>query len=113
MPQTTKTETSQATKGTKVGVVESDKRTRTRTVVLGYFSKHAKYGKYVRQRTVLQVHDEAGESHTGDVVEVAPCRPVSKSKSWKLVRVVEKRADVAAALASAKTVAAVEAVTKK
>jgi len=61
----------------------------------------------------LQVDDPEGASKTGDVVEVAPCRPVSKSKSWKLVRVVEKRADVAAAVASAKTVAQVESVSKK
>lgn len=111
MPQSTQSQA--VTKGTKVGVVESDKRTNTRTVVLGYFSKHPKYGKYVRQRTVLQVHDEANASRTGDVVEVSPCRPVSKTKSWKLVRIVEKRADVAAALESAKSVAQAESVSKK
>jgi ribosomal protein S17 len=51
------------------------------------------------------VHDEKNESSNGDRVEVAQCRPVSKTKTWKLVRIVERRADIAAALASAKAVA--------
>ncbi len=95
-------------KGTRVGVVESDKRHQTRKVVVNYMSQHPKYGKYIRQRTVLQVHDEVNASKTGDVVEVAPCRPVSKSKTWTLVRVVEQRSDQAAAVASAKTLAVAE-----
>ncbi|MFZ4574789.1 MAG: 30S ribosomal protein S17 [Phycisphaerales bacterium] len=97
--------TSDQIKGAQIGVVESDTRNQTRTVVVGYFTKHPKYGKYLRQRTVLQVHDEANESRNGDRVEVAQCRPVSKTKNWKLVRIVERRADIAAALASAKAVA--------
>lgn len=90
--------------GTKIGVVESDKRHKTRTVVVSYAAKHPKYGKYIGQRTVLQVHDDTNEAKTGDIVEVAPCRPLSKTKSWKLVRVVERRSDIAAALASAKEI---------
>jgi len=77
--------------GTKVGVVESDKRSKTRKVVLAYMAKHPKYGKYIRQRTVLHVHDENNISHTGDIVEIAECRPISKTKQWKLVRIVEQR----------------------
>jgi len=96
--------TGQVQVGTKVGVVDSDKRAKTRKVVVNYLAKHPKYGKYVRQRTVLHVHDENNESHSGDVVEVAPCRPISKTKSWRLVRIVEKRAEVAAALKSVKEV---------
>lgn len=88
--------------GSKIGVVESDKRSKSRTVTVAYQSKHPKYGKYIAQRTVLQVHDEGNVSKLGDVVEVIPCRPMSKSKSWKLVRVVEARSAKAAALASAK-----------
>ncbi|MCC6677467.1 MAG: 30S ribosomal protein S17 [Phycisphaerales bacterium] len=91
-------------KGTKTGVVESDKRSKTRKVVVSYLDKHPKYGKYVRKRTVLHVHDEANVSRTGDVVEVAQCRPISKTKCWRLVRIVEKRSDIAAALASAATI---------
>ncbi len=77
-------------KGTQIGVVESDKRDKTRKVVVEYMSRHAKYGKFLRQRTVLQVHDEDNQSRMGDRVEVAPCRPMSKTKSWRLVRIVEK-----------------------
>ena len=79
---------------TRTGVVESDKREKTRKVVIRYKAMHPKYGKYVSARTVLQVHDEQNESRLGDVVEVAECRPISKTKSWKLVRVVERRATV-------------------
>jgi len=74
---------------TRIGVVESDARDKTRKVVVGYLSRHPKYGKYVRKRTVLQVHDEKNESRKGDRVEVAPCVRKSKTKSWALVRVVE------------------------
>jgi len=82
--------TEQLARGVKLGVVESDKRDKTRRVTIHYVSKHPKYGKYVRQRTVLHVHDEANESRLGDRVEVAPCRPISKTKTWKLVRVVDR-----------------------
>lgn len=74
----------------RVGVVESDKRSKTRTVVLPYVDRHTKYGKYVRKRTVLHVHDERNESHVGDRVEIAECRPISRTKSWVLVRIVER-----------------------
>lgn len=77
--------------GTRVGVVDSDARDKTRRVVIQYRSPHPKYGKYVSKRSVLHVHDENNESHVGDVVEVAPCRPISKTKSWRLLRIVEQR----------------------
>ena len=103
MAQTTTTP-GDTLKGTKIGVVDSDKRNKTRRVVVSFLSKHPKYGKYVKNRTVLHVHDEANESRSGDVVEVAQCRPVSKTKKWRLVRVVERRSEEAAALASARQV---------
>lgn len=80
-------------KGAKVGVVESDSRDKSRKVVIHYKAKHPKYGKFVSKRTVLHVHDENNESSNGDVVEIVQCRPISKTKSWKLNRIVEKRAD--------------------
>lgn len=89
---------------TRTGVVESDKRDKTRKVVVSYLAQHPKYGKYVRQRTVLHVHDEKNQSKLGDLVEVAECRPISKTKSWKLVRIVEKRAEVTAALNSVREI---------
>ena len=76
--------------GVRLGVVESDAREKTRKVVINYLAQHPKYGKYVRRRTVLHVHDEGNESRKGDRVEVAPCRPISKTKRWRLVRVVDK-----------------------
>lgn len=91
-------------KGTKIGVVESDKRDKTRKVVIAYQAMHPKYGKYVRQRTVLHIHDENNESKLGDLVEVAQCRPMSKTKFWRLVRIVERRSAAATALASAKEI---------
>ena len=74
----------------KVGIVESDARDKTRKVVINFSTRHPKYGKYIRRRTVLQVHDEGNESRKGDRVEVAECRPLSKTKSWILTRVIDK-----------------------
>ena len=73
----------------KVGIVESDARDKSRKVVINFSMRHPKYGKFIRRRTVLQVHDEANESRKGDRVEVAECRPISKTKSWTLIRVIE------------------------
>lgn len=77
---------------TKVGVVDSDKRDKTRRVVVKFQARHPKYGKFIASRTILHVHDENNESRTGDVVEIAECRPISKTKFWRLVRVVDRRA---------------------
>ena len=88
MSETTAAQTKESTRGSRIGLVESDLRDKTRKVVVNYMTKHPKYGKYIRHRTVLHVHDENNESHAGDRVEVAPCRPISKTKSWRLVRVV-------------------------
>ncbi|MDZ4830739.1 MAG: 30S ribosomal protein S17 [Phycisphaerae bacterium] len=74
----------------RIGVVQSEKASKTRKVVIPFATKHPKYGKYVRKRIVLHVHDEKNESHLGDRVEVAECRPISRTKSWVLVRVVER-----------------------
>lgn len=76
--------------GTKVGVVTSSKRDKTRTVAVEYQKVHAKYGKRLRRQAKFQVHDESNESGAGDRVEITQCRPLSKTKSWRLVRVIEK-----------------------
>ena len=73
-----------------IGVVTSDKRTKTRTVAVETQKVHAKYGKRLRRQVKYQVHDEQNESGLGDRVEISPCRPLSKTKSWRLVRVIEK-----------------------
>jgi len=85
---------SDTAKGARIGTVESDKRDKTRRVAINFVAQHPKYGKYVRQRTVLHVHDEKNESKLGDRVEVAPCRPISKTKSWTLVRVVDSAPEI-------------------
>ena len=74
---------------TKVGVVTSDKRDKTRTVAVNYQQQHSKYGKYLHRQAKIQVHDEGNSSKAGDRVEIALCRPLSKTKSWRLVRIVE------------------------
>lgn len=71
------------------GVVESDSRAKTRKVVVRFMARHAKYGKFLRKETVIQAHDEANSSKVGDVVEVGPCRPMSKTKTWRVLRVVK------------------------
>ncbi len=71
----------------RIGVVQSDQRDKTRKVAIHYTVKHRKYGKHVRRRTVLHVHDEENRSKVGDRVEIAECRPISKTKSWVLIRI--------------------------
>src|SRR5437660_10742245 len=74
----------------EMGVVTSDKMQKTRRVEIPRLVKHARYGKYIRRRTICHVHDEQNESHTGDTVEIMETRPLSKTKTWRLVRVVTK-----------------------
>ena len=73
-----------------IGMVTADKVSKTRKVVFEYLARHEKYNKYVKRQTVLHVHDEKNESRVGDQVEVMSCRPISKSKTWRLVRIVVK-----------------------
>jgi len=75
---------------TVVGIVASDKAHKTIKVVVNYQMRHDKYGKYLKRRTVLHAHDEKNEANEGDKVELAECRPLSKTKHHRLVRVVER-----------------------
>src|SRR3954453_5289040 len=75
---------------TAVGVVTSDKMNKTRRVEIPRLVKHARYGKYIKRRTICKVHDEKNESHAGDTVEIMETRPLSKTKNWRLVRIVTK-----------------------
>src|SRR5215468_4058376 len=74
----------------EVGVVTSDKMNKTRRVEIPRLVKHERYGKYIRRRTVCHVHDEQNESHVGDTVEIMETRPLSKTKNWRLTRIVTK-----------------------
>ena len=80
----------------EVGVVTSDKMNKTRRVEIPRLVKHARYGKYIKRRTICHVHDEQNESHTGDTVEIMETRPLSKTKHWRLVRVVSRAPGAAA-----------------
>src|SRR5947209_341609 len=80
---------------TEVGVVTSDKMNKTRRVEIPRLVKHVRYGKYIRRRTVCHVHDENNESHKGDMVEIMETRPLSKTKHWRLIRVVTRSQSVA------------------
>lgn len=59
-------------------------------VQIDYTMKHPYYGKYIRRRTKLAVHDPANAAGVGDVVEITPCRPISKRKSWRLMNILQK-----------------------
>lgn len=75
---------------TRQGRVVSDKMDKSIVVVIERFVRHSIYGKFVRRTTKLHVHDENNDSNIGDMVEIRECRPISKTKSWKLVRIIEK-----------------------
>ena len=77
-------------RATRIGVVASAARDKTIKVTFSYLVRHAKYGKFLRRRIVLHAHDEQNEAGEGDLVEVAECRPISRTKHWRLVRVVQK-----------------------
>jgi small subunit ribosomal protein S17 len=72
----------------KVGQVQTISGGKTINVVVENLVKHQRYGKYIRRRTKLAVHDEHGKAKVGDMVEIVPCRPISKSKAHRLVKVV-------------------------
>jgi len=75
---------------TLTGVVISKSGNKSVKIALDYKVRHPKYGKYIRRRTKIGVHDEHNQSGVGDVIEIAECRPHSKTKSWRLVKVVKK-----------------------
>jgi small subunit ribosomal protein S17 len=77
---------------TLTGRVVSTKMQKTVAVEIERLVKHPVYGKFIRRTTKLLAHDEKGASHEGDLVKIAPCRPMSRHKSWQLVEVLEKAA---------------------
>jgi small subunit ribosomal protein S17 len=72
------------------GKVVSNKMDKTIAVSVERLVKHPMYGKYIRRTTKLLAHDESNECKEGDTVSIKPCRPMSRRKSWVLVRVVER-----------------------
>jgi small subunit ribosomal protein S17 len=74
----------------KVGKVVSNKMTKSITVAVDRKVKHPIYGKFVHKTTKLMAHDEKNEAGIGDTVRIAETRPLSKSKRWRLVEIIEK-----------------------
>jgi small subunit ribosomal protein S17 len=79
---------------TLVGKVVSDKRSKTVTVLVERRTKHELYGKIVARSSKYHAHDESGQFKLGDVVEISEGRPISKTKSWVVTRLVEKASEV-------------------
>lgn len=72
------------------GVVTSDKMEKTIVVAAKFKEKHPIYGKFVQKTKKYHVHDEKQEAHVGDTVQIMETRPLSKTKRWRLVRIIEK-----------------------
>jgi len=92
MAENTNTATAEARnlRKTRIGVVTSNKMTKTITVAVERKVKHPIYGKFVKKTTKFHAHDEKNEANIGDVVRIMESRPMSKTKRWRLVEVVEK-----------------------
>jgi len=75
---------------TRIGVVTSNKMTKTITVAVERKVKHPIYGKFVKKTTKFHAHDEKNEASIGDIVRIMETRPLSKTKRWRLVEIVEK-----------------------
>ena len=84
------TEAKTSLKRTLIGKVVSAKRAKTVTVLVERRVKHELYGKIVAKSSKYHAHDENGDYHLGDTVEIAEGRPISKTKSWSVTRLVEK-----------------------
>jgi small subunit ribosomal protein S17 len=74
----------------RTGVVVSDRMDKTVIIRIDSQKRHPLYGKTVRRTSRLAAHDEANEAHVGDTVRVVETRPLSKSKRWRVVEIVEK-----------------------
>jgi small subunit ribosomal protein S17 len=90
----TENTSSENTKRTIQGIVTSNACDKTATIMIERRIKHPIYGKFIKRSTKLHIHDEANECNKGDTILVEECRPMSKTKSWRLVKVVEKAAEI-------------------
>jgi small subunit ribosomal protein S17 len=75
---------------TLTGRVVGTKMQKTIAVEIERLVKHPRYGKFIRRTTKLLAHDERSEARDGDAVEIEPCRPLSRRKSWRLLKVIER-----------------------
>lgn len=90
----TSAETTATTKRTLQGVVTSSAGDKSATIMIERRIKHSLYGKIIKRSTKLAVHDENNECNKGDVIQIEECRPMSRTKSWKLVKIVEKASEL-------------------
>ncbi|MBK8614837.1 MAG: 30S ribosomal protein S17 [Flavobacteriales bacterium] len=90
MSTETKTTVDRNLRKERVGIVTSDKMDKSITVVVERRVMHPKYGKFVKLSSKFMAHDEKEEANVGDTVRIMETRPVSKSKRWRLVEVVER-----------------------
>ena len=74
----------------QTGSVVSDKMDKSAVVLIERRVKHPIYGKFMKKSTKLHIHDENNECNIGDTVQISECRPISRTKSWTLVKIVEK-----------------------
>jgi len=74
----------------KTGIVQSNKMNKSIVVAVERKVKHPKYGKFVNKTSTFVAHDEKNECSIGDIVKIAETRPISKTKNWRLVEVIEK-----------------------
>jgi small subunit ribosomal protein S17 len=88
------TEKQAPNKRTLSGRVVSDKMTKTVTVLVERRVKHPLYGKFVTRTQKYHAHDESGEYHEGDLVEIEECRPLSRTKAWRVTKLLEKARNV-------------------
>ena len=82
--------TTQATTGSKVGRVVSNKANKSVTVNIERQVKHPLYGKYIKRSSKVHAHDEENSCGEGDLVKIVQCRPVSKTKAWRVVEILER-----------------------
>lgn len=75
---------------TLIGTVISAKADKTVTVSVDRLVKHDRYGKFVRRRSRVHVHDPSNKTRIGDKVEIAECRPISKTKNWRILKLMER-----------------------
>lgn len=94
MSEAQATSANESTQRTITGVVTSSAGDKSATITVERKIKHPLYGKYVKRSTKIRVHDESNECNKGDTIVVEQCRPMSKTKSWRLVKVIDKATEI-------------------
>ena len=90
MAEPTQAQPARRLRRTLVGVVTRDKMNKTRRVEVARLVKHPRYGKYIKRRPICYAHDEKNETRNGDTVEIMETRPLSATKRWRVVEILEK-----------------------